>query len=105
MDQISALHILANYGCDHNENVVFPYAAGCQTIGIYPFAEAKKQNPRAVLGLSDVSARLYLKRILKDDVMSFAIPMALYREMEDNVEASFLKQGTWQSLLRLAQDK
>jgi uncharacterized protein (DUF169 family) len=33
-DQLSALVILANYGRKGNENVIIPYAAGCQTIGI-----------------------------------------------------------------------
>lgn len=45
MDQISALSILANYGRKGNENVIFPFAAGCQNIGIYPFREAKSEHP------------------------------------------------------------
>jgi uncharacterized protein (DUF169 family) len=40
-DQLSALTVLANYGRGDNENVIIPYAAGCQTIGIYPYREAK----------------------------------------------------------------
>lgn len=101
MDQISALTVLVNFGRGHNENVIFPWAAGCQTLGIYPYAEAQKAEPRAVLGLNDISARVYLKRILKDDLMSFAVPLSLYREMEDNVEESFLMQASWQELVKL----
>ena len=40
-DELSALVVLANYGRGDNENVIIPYAAGCQTIGIYPYREAK----------------------------------------------------------------
>ena len=98
MDQISALTVLASYGRGHNENVLFPFAAGCQAIGIYPFREAQRAEPRAVLGLTDISARLYLKRILKDDLMSFAIPRALFEEMEANVDGSFLQEDTWLQL-------
>jgi uncharacterized protein (DUF169 family) len=104
MDQISALTVLANYGRGHNENVIFPFAAGCQSIGIYPFREAERPEPRAVLGLNDISARVYLKRMLKDDVMSFAMPLALFQEMEANLEGSFLEQGTWKQLMDLAGD-
>jgi hypothetical protein len=35
-EQLSALVILANYSRCDNQNVIMPYAAGCQTIGIYP---------------------------------------------------------------------
>jgi uncharacterized protein (DUF169 family) len=101
MDQISALTILANYHREDNENVIFPYAAGCQSIGIYPLQEAESEKPRAVLGLSDISARVALKRLLKDDVMSFAVPFRLFREMEENVAGSFLERNTWKNLLKL----
>jgi len=104
MDQIAALTILANYARETNDNVIFPYAAGCQTIGIYPFSEARSETPRAVLGLNDISARLYLKRLLKDDVMSFAVPLPLYYEMEANVPGSFLQRNTWKHLRELAGD-
>lgn len=102
MNQIAALTVLANYGRGHNENVIFPFAAGCQTIGIYPYREAERPQPRAVLGLNDISARVYLKRMLKDDVLSFAMPLALFREMEGNLAGSFLEGDTWAQLQQLS---
>ena len=101
MDQIAALTVLANYGRGHNENVIVPFAAGCQSIGIYPFREAKRDLPRAVLGLNDISARVYLKRLIKDDVMSFAMPRALFLEMEANLDGSFVGRNTWNQLMAL----
>ena len=104
MDQIAALTILANYAREDNENVIFPYAAGCQSIGIYALKEAGSEKPRAVLGLNDISARLSLKRLLKDDVMSFATPFGLFREMEENAAGSFLERRTWKELRELKND-
>ena len=78
---------------------MIPYAAGCQTIGIYPYREADSPRPRAVVGLTDLSARLYLRRQLGGDIMTFAVPKALFEEMEDNVKGSFLERSTWRSLL------
>ncbi len=101
MDQISALSILANYGRKGNENVIFPFAAGCQNIGIYPFREAKSEHPRAVLGMNDISARVAMKRILKADVLTFATPFRLFEEMEKHVPGSFLERGTWKQLMAL----
>lgn len=99
MNQISALTILANYHRGTNDNVIYPWAAGCQSIGIYPYQEAASETPRAVLGLNDISARLTLKRVLKDEVMSFAAPFPLFLEMEQHVEGSFLERSTWKSLI------
>ncbi len=101
MDQLSALVVLANYERDYNESVIAPQAAGCQSIGIYPFREAKSDTPRAVIGLFDISARVQIKRQLKDDLLSFAVPLAMFHEMEANVPGSFLERTTWKELMKL----
>lgn len=99
-DQLSALTVLANYGRGDHENVIMPYAAGCQTIGIYPYREAASAKPRAVVGLTDLSARVYVRKQLGNpNFMTFALPFALFEEMEQNVTGSFLERHTWQSLL------
>jgi len=99
-DQLSALTVLANYGREGNENVIIPYAAGCQAIGIYPYREAGLKNPRAVVGLTDLSARVYVRKQLGEShLMTFSVPFNLYDEMEQNVPGSFLERHTWQSLL------
>lgn len=99
-DQLSALTVLANYGRENNENVIMPYAAGCQNIGIYPYREAKSAKPRAVVGLTDLSARVYVRKQLgENNFMTFAASFALFEEMEKNVPGSFLECHTWLSLL------
>lgn len=100
-DQLSALTVLANYGRGDNENVTMPYAAGCQTIGIYPYRESKSARPRAVVGMTDLSARDYVRKQLGgSNFMTFAVPFALFEEMEQNVPGSFLERHTWQNLLK-----
>jgi uncharacterized protein (DUF169 family) len=99
-DQLSALVVLANYGRRDNENVIIPYAAGCQTIGIYPIKEVAAERPRAVVGLTDLSARVHIRRQLGDHLMTFATPLSLFEEMENNVIGSFLERPTWKSLLK-----
>ena len=98
-DELSALVVLTNYGREDNENVITPFAAGCQTIGIHPYREAKSERPRAVIGLTDLSARVCIRKQLGGNLLSFAMPFALFREMEVNVEGSFLQRHTWQTLL------
>jgi len=99
-DQLAALVVLANYGRAGNENVIIPYAAGCQTIGIYPYREAKTAQPRAVVGLTDLSARVYIrKQLANGNLLTFAVPPALFAEMEQNVQGSFLERPTWRELV------
>lgn len=99
-DELAALVVLANYGRGDNENVLTPFAAGCQTLGIYPYREARSGRPRAVVGLTDLSARLFIRRQLGGDLLSFAVPFSLFAEMEGNVKGSFLERPTWQALLK-----
>jgi len=98
-DQLSALVILANYGREGMENVTIPWAAGCQTIGILPYREAKSGKPRAVVGLTDISARKYVRGLLGSEYLSFGMPWEMFLEMEGNVDGSFLERHTWRSLL------
>lgn len=97
-DQFSALVILANYDRESNESVFIPYAAGCQTIGIFPYREAESGNPRAVVGLTDISARENIGKQLDKGLLSFAVPWKMFLEMEGNVEGSFLERRTWKVL-------
>lgn len=98
-DQLSALVVLANYGREGRENVAIPWAAACQNIGILPFEEGRSEHPRAIVGLTDLSARKYVRKLLGEQYLSFTMPWQLFLEMEANVPGSFLERHTWQSLL------
>jgi hypothetical protein len=98
-DQLSALVVLANYDSEHNENVIIPFAAGCQSIGICTFRENEREHPRAVVGLVDLSARKNLRRQFGKDMLSLSVTPAMFQRMEKNVEGSFLQCETWKSLM------
>ena len=98
-DRLSALVVLANYGRESYDNVIMPWGAGCQTIGIFAYREARSDHPRAVVGLTDLSARLQVARQLRHDLMTFTVPLKMFDEMEANVPGSFLERDTWRELL------
>lgn len=95
VDQLSALSVLANYDRGIGPSVIMPFGAGCHTLGIIPYAEAKSGEPRAVIGLTDISARRHVDK----DLLSFAVPFSMFLNMEENVESSFLKKDIWKNLL------
>jgi len=99
-DQLAALVVLANYGRDHDENVTIPYAAACQAIGIFSYKERESKKQRAVVGLSDMTVRRYLKRYIDDHLMSFSVPLRMFQEMEENVTESFLGKKVWTNFFK-----
>ena len=94
-DQLSALIVLANYDRETNDNVRVDFAAGCHQIGIIPYSEGESENPRAVVGLTDISVRMRFQK----DILSFTVPYKMFLEMESNVEGSFLGKDVWQKVL------
>jgi len=97
--QLSALVVLANYGRESFNNVIIPWGAGCQTIGIYAYNEMKSNPQKAVIGLTDLSARKNVRRQLGDNLFTFTVPYEMFLEMEENVKGSFLERPLWQSLV------
>ncbi len=56
-DQFSALVVLANYTEPDLENVAVLWGAGCQIMGIFAYRELEREHPRALVGMTDLSAR------------------------------------------------
>ncbi len=99
-DQVSALVVLANYREPEVENVAVPWGAGCQVMGIFAYRELEREHPRALLGMTDLSARLNVRASLGSNVSSFTMPWPLFLRMEQDVDRSFLQRETWAELCR-----
>jgi uncharacterized protein (DUF169 family) len=97
-DALSALVILANYARPDEENVIVPWAAGCQVMGIFAYRELEREHPRGLIGMTDISARKNVRATLGENILSLTAPWPLFQEMESNVEGSFLQRETWLSL-------
>jgi hypothetical protein len=50
------------------------------------------------VGLTDLSARQFLRGQVGNDVLSFTIPFRRFLEMEANIAGSFLEQEPWMGL-------
>ena len=90
-DVLSGLFTLVNFDREDPDGVFAPFAAGCGSIVHYPYLESQADDPRAVLGMFDVSAR----PCVGAGVLSFAVPMVKFRSMVENMEQSFLITGSW----------
>ena len=97
-DGLSALVILASYRRPEAENVIIPWAAACQVLGIFAYRELQRDHPRGLVGMTDISARKNVRASLGVNALSFTAPWPLFQEMEQNVPESFLQRGTWRYL-------
>lgn len=97
-DALSALVILANYDNPDGESVIIPWAAGCQVLGIHAYRELERERPRALVGMTDISARKHVRGTLGESVLSFTAPWPLFQAMEANVAGSLLERSTWRTL-------
>lgn len=93
-DQLSALTVLAGYNRETRDNVIMPFGAGCQSVCLLPYAQKKTGAPKAVVGLTDITAR----PLVPAEVLSFTVPWEMFIEMETAAreENCFLNKGQWQ---------
>jgi hypothetical protein len=92
---------LANYALETTEAVYTPFGSGCSTILTYPLKEAEKEQPRAILGMFDVSARPMVER----DILTLAMPYSVFLGLLENVSGSFLQTESWKRVLQRIQEK
>jgi uncharacterized protein (DUF169 family) len=90
-ESLSGLHQLAAYVTNDPEVVVSPWGAGCGSAVIWPLHYLSKGENRAVIGGWDPSAR----KFFKTDELSFTVPSAMFGDMLNRFEESFLKTKSW----------
>ncbi|MCX5797929.1 MAG: DUF169 domain-containing protein [Elusimicrobia bacterium] len=90
-DVLAGLFTLAGFAEKDRHSVIAPFGAGCATIAQYPYLEGRAPEPRAVLGMFDVSARPFVP----ERTLSFAVPMPKFARMVGDMEESFLITSSW----------
>lgn len=93
-DVLSGLFTLANFDWSDSQAVIAPMGAGCASIISYPLEESRRKNPRCVLGLFDVSARLEVPA----GILTFAVPFRRFEQIVANMDESFLITQSWRKV-------
>lgn len=98
-DTLSGLFTLTNYALECTDGVYTPFGSGCSTLLTHPLKEAGKEEPRAILGMFDVSARPMVEK----DVMTLSMPYSVFLKLVENVSGSFLQTESWKKVLQRIQ--
>ena len=93
-DVLSGLHGLANYDTMTPHGVITPFCSGCEMLVAFPMKELESDDPKAVIGLLDPSARA----CVKPNVLSFSIPWPKFLTMLENMDDCFLNTYVWEKI-------
>jgi hypothetical protein len=93
-DVLSGLFTLAGFDEVNPQAVISPFGSGCSSIVYHPYLELRSAQPRAVLGMFDVSAR----PCVPAETLTFAVPWPKFVRMVDNMDESFLTTGSWRAV-------
>jgi hypothetical protein len=91
---LSGLFTLANFDQPDGNGVIAPFCSGCSAIVHHPWFQGEQENPKAILGMFDASAR----PCVPENTLSFAIPMRKFITMVWNMDDSFLITNTWNTV-------
>ncbi len=95
-DVLAGLFTLANYDQSETSAVIAPFCAGCGAIVLHPYKQRESENPKAILGMFDLSARPYIE----ENCLTLAMPIEKLHSMTANMEESFLITRTWKRMRR-----
>ena len=93
-DILAGLFTLANFDAAELNAVYTPMGSGCSSIIQYPYLEKDSKNPRAVIGMFDLSARPFIP----SDVITFSVPINKFIQMIGNMDESFLITDSWKEV-------
>lgn len=94
---LAGLVTLANYDRPTNNNVIIPFASGCQSMWTIPYKEKTSQEPKkAIVGCMDPAMRKHIS----SKVLLFSLPSERFVELAYNTQNSFLQDDNWGDLLR-----
>jgi uncharacterized protein (DUF169 family) len=95
-DILSGLFTLTNYALERTDGVLTPFGSGCSAILTHPLREAEKEQPHAILGMFDVSARPMVEK----EILTLAMPYTIFLRLLENVQGSFLETQSWKKVLK-----
>ncbi len=87
---LANLVVLSGYDREKNmDNVLTPFASGCQSVFTVPYNEKFNKYPKSVIGLMDSLVRHFVP----EDMVSFSVPSNRFVEMANNIKGSFLDKS------------
>jgi hypothetical protein len=91
---LSGLFTLSNFDRTDGLGVIAPFGSGCGSVIYRGYLENQEEDPKAILGMFDPSAR----PCVPENTLSFTIPMKKMVKMIGYMDESFLITDTWKKI-------
>ena len=96
--ELSGLVTLAGSVMRGTDSVRVPQGADCNSIAAFVYAEAELAAPRAVMGMLGVDGREMMRKRFRDDILTLALPMPLFLQMEQEAGDCVFQIPSWKEL-------
>ena len=95
-DRLSAMCYLFNFSKDGGryDTIIVPTVSGCASIFRVPFGELEREEPRAVVGLADLSARIHFT----PELLALTVTGQDFKRMLADADASFISTKEWKTI-------
>jgi hypothetical protein len=94
-ESLAGLVTLSNFDQSTNDNVIIPFASGCQSMWTLPYRQQLGEHGLATVGALDPAMRCYLP----GKVLLFSMPAGRFVELAGKVDRSFAVKDDWLELV------
>jgi hypothetical protein len=78
-----------------------PQCSACQMLGAQVFRQAESENPRAVLGLLDLASRIYTRKLIPEEYLTYSVPWKLFLALEEEAKTGVFQSPIWLDLKKV----
>lgn len=96
--ELAGLVTLAGSVMHGTDPIRVPQGPGCTCFGAFAYAEAEANEPRAVLGMTDIDGREMMRKRFRNDVVTLTLPEPLFRRMEREADDCIFQTPAWRAL-------
>jgi hypothetical protein len=96
--ELTALVTLDGSLRDGVNYTVTPQSSSCQMLGAQVFRQNESETPHAVLGLLDLASRIYTRKWIPDEYLTYAVPWKLFVALEEQAKNGVFQSPIWLDL-------
>ncbi len=96
--ELTALVTLDGSMRDGVNYTITPQSSACQMLGTQVFRQMESETPHAVLGLLDLASRIYIRKWIPDEYLTYAVPLKLFHALEEEAKTGVFHSPIWQDL-------
>jgi hypothetical protein len=96
--ELAGLVTLAGSVMSGTDPVQVPQGPPCNSLAAFAYAQGESASPRAVLGMLSADGRKVMHRRFRDDTLTLALPLPLFKRMEEEAGDCILQTPAWKKI-------